>query len=954
MSRSRLCVKLIAEWPSSANEQVSLTSPLARLFLSTFIGGSKCENGISRRERLQAFCSNLIKVDIGPPEDVVLYLRARKLASLCLKSLGLGSDTMFFTTVIWLSDNFPEIIKSLISDNLMKHLQAILLSTGYEKEASEVESFAATMISHCFTARVLNSSSSSSSSLIHLLTVPDLFSRYPLLASLSTTIFNTIGAAVSYACNHGGVWITDVMKDLSQGSRAALLQNLTTAVTCDQYLSLPPNQSTIYTAGGISILLRVISLVSSQGGQNDAMDVDTQESDGLDVAKKLWEDKMLLTRLITILMPLPSLSCSESEVKLAGDGAGCQALCLLLNEMVEGRLEKILRLPYLNHSMELIPRLWFNVLQPQSGTITTDFFSALNVQALFLFTELFLQQIALSDLGVFFSGRPLSLSELTSVILLLKEVLTKALYHSLPPEPVPQSMLDRLLTGKKRMTMRQIAEVASLLYKKLYELNSQRPFVSDGHFSSVDIPSERFFSSAVAALSSDSDLLMDESTSISSEAETARALRVLKQCPCLVPFRTRARIFAAVIEGERMTHNEAQNAAQVSRLERVWALEQSMDEDDADDDQRHQQRNQIERLAPSFIPIRRGSVLSDGFKNLKGGGEELKSRIRVQFFDSTGEAEPGIDGGGLFKDFIEEVLREGFSSPNLFTTNLNHEIFPNPDLPADSASRNEQLSMLRFIGTMTGKAVWEGILLNCRFAHFFLKLMAQAQCDFNDLTSLDETISRSLLRLRALPRDEFNSLGLFFTSNDDHELVPGGRSIPVTHDNVSDYVFRLSHYLLHGRTDAFRAFLSGFYSIIKPSLTLMFLPSELQLLLGGIESSLDLNNHKQSINYEGGYYEQHPIIQIFWEAVESFSEEERKLLIKFITSSSRAPLLGFQTLLPRISMVMAGGVLDPSIERLPTAATCMNLLKLPPYPNVTVMRSKLLMAITSGAGFDLS
>jgi len=41
-------------------------------------------------------------------------------------------------------------------------------------------------------------------------------------------------------------------------------------------------------------------------------------------------------------------------------------------------------------------------------------------------------------------------------------------------------------------------------------------------------------------------------------------------------------------------------------------------------------------------------------------------------------------------------------------------------------------------------------------------------------------------------------------------------------------------------------------------------------------------------------------------------------------------------------------------ERLPTAATCMNLLKLPPYRTAAAMRDKLLYACHAGAGFDLS
>lgn len=52
---------------------------------------------------------------------------------------------------------------------------------------------------------------------------------------------------------------------------------------------------------------------------------------------------------------------------------------------------------------------------------------------------------------------------------------------------------------------------------------------------------------------------------------------------------------------------------------------------------------------------------------------------------------------------------------------------------------------------------------------------------------------------------------------------------------------------------------------------------------------------------------------------------------------------------------MAGGVLDRAAQqRLPTSATCVNLLKLPPYQEPGVLRDKLLLAIRNAAGFDLS
>lgn len=58
---------------------------------------------------------------------------------------------------------------------------------------------------------------------------------------------------------------------------------------------------------------------------------------------------------------------------------------------------------------------------------------------------------------------------------------------------------------------------------------------------------------------------------------------------------------------------------------------------------------------------------------------------------------------------------------------------------------------------------------------------------------------------------------------------------------------------------------------------------------------------------------------------------------------------------PTPCLQMAGSMLDErATERLPTAATCMNVLKLPPYRTAQQTRDKLLYAIDCGAGFQLS
>lgn len=57
--------------------------------------------------------------------------------------------------------------------------------------------------------------------------------------------------------------------------------------------------------------------------------------------------------------------------------------------------------------------------------------------------------------------------------------------------------------------------------------------------------------------------------------------------------------------------------------------------------------------------------------------------------------------------------------------------------------------------------------------------------------------------------------------------------------------------------------------------------------------------------------------------VGSFTEEQKRALLRFVTSCSRPPLLGFKELVPNFSIRDAGS----DELRLPTASTCVNLLK---------------------------
>lgn len=55
--------------------------------------------------------------------------------------------------------------------------------------------------------------------------------------------------------------------------------------------------------------------------------------------------------------------------------------------------------------------------------------------------------------------------------------------------------------------------------------------------------------------------------------------------------------------------------------------------------------------------MRRDRLLDDAFSALRGCGSSIKGKLQVSFV-SLGVLEPGIDSGGLVKEFLEEASPE--------------------------------------------------------------------------------------------------------------------------------------------------------------------------------------------------------------------------------------------------------------------------------------------------------
>jgi ubiquitin-protein ligase E3 C len=190
----------------------------------------------------------------------------------------------------------------------------------------------------------------------------------------------------------------------------------------------------------------------------------------------------------------------------------------------------------------------------------------------------------------------------------------------------------------------------------------------------------------------------------------------------------------------------------------------------------------------------------------------------------------------------------------------------------------------------------------------------------------------------------------------EEELLPGGRDMRVTNDNVITFIHLVANHRLNYQIRAQSThFLRGFQQLIPKDWIDMFNEHEIQVLISGSLESLDIDDLRSNTNYSAGYHPDHEVIEMFWEVLKSFSSDNQKKFLKFVTGCSRGPLLGFQYLEPKFCIHRAGVPgMEEHADRLPTSATCMNLLKLPPYKTTEQLQTKLLYAINSEAGFDLS
>ncbi|XP_078045060.1 ubiquitin-protein ligase E3B [Augochlora pura] len=528
----------------------------------------------------------------------------------------------------------------------------------------------------------------------------------------------------------------------------------------------------------------------------------------------------------------------------------------------------------------------------------------------------------LDDMEMYEHQDPFKLSDFVTISYFLNQFLYKAVLNNLFDIPDPKSVpTNPLFTSLHTLLM------------AIYRRDCRRTFCPDGHW--------------LAKLIRVSGFLADL------EKEKRGAALLLSKMPHVIPHSERVVLFRKQVVNEKAVLGLTESACNSTLT--------------------------------TLIVVHRTRIVEDGYRQLAMlPSQALKGLIRVRFVNEQGLPEAGIDQDGVFKEFLEETIKKVFDpSLNLFRATSENRLYPSPT----SSVQENHLQLFEFVGRILGKAVYEGIVVDVPFASFFVSQFSGQTGGalyswLDELASLDKDLYRSLTLVKHYKGD-VSQLELTFSVDEDvlgklvtHELLTGGRAKPVTNENKFHYIHLMAHFRMHMQIkDQTAAFIKGFRSIINPDWLALFSTPELQRLISGDNVPLDLRDLRKHTKYYGGFHDSHRVVCWLWDILENdFSEDERGMFLKFVTSCSKSPLLGFAHLDPPFTIRCVevgddedtgdtiGSVLrgfftirkkDPQ-NRLPTSSTCFNLLKLPNYQKKSTLREKLRYAVTSNTGFELS
>lgn len=283
--------------------------------------------------------------------------------------------------------------------------------------------------------------------------------------------------------------------------------------------------------------------------------------------------------------------------------------------------------------------------------------------------------------------------------------------------------------------------------------------------------------------------------------------------------------------------------------------------------------------------------------------------------------------------------------------------------PRPGKNTEARLNCFRNIGRILGLCLLQNELCPITLSRQVIKVLLGRKVNWHDFAFFDHVMYESLRQLILASQSPdadavFASMDLAFAidlckeeSGGQVELIPNGVNIPVTPQNVYEYVRKYAeHRMLTVAEQPLNAMRKGLLDVLPKNALEDLTAEDFRLLVNGCgEVNVQMLISFTSFNDESGENAE-KLLQFkrwFWSIVEKMSMTERQDLVYFWTSSPSLPASeeGFQPM-PSIT------IRPPDDQHLPTANTCISRLYVPLYSSKQILKQKLLLAIkTKNFGF---
>ena len=379
---------------------------------------------------------------------------------------------------------------------------------------------------------------------------------------------------------------------------------------------------------------------------------------------------------------------------------------------------------------------------------------------------------------------------------------------------------------------------------------------------------------------------------------------------------------------------------------------------------------QLNKNLRSFfvLEVSRSNLLTDAMNQLwRRERREMIKPLRVRI--GAQEGEEGEDHGGVQQEFFRIAIGEALKADyGLFTTDTRTRMswFQPGSL--------EPLYKFELLGLLTSLAVYNGLTLPFTFPlALYRNLLREPVTKLEHIEDgwpeLTKGLSHLLVWNEGDVEDVFVRSYVFsadtptgtrsfnmeqdFRGHAEHpeHTVWSSSAQPdeietsmVTNKNrhqfVEDYIRWLTHKSI---APWYKAFEKGFYTCLDRKAVSLFDPPSLKLLVEGSQE-IDVDALEKTTTYDG-FTAEDPLIGDFWQIVRSFSPEQIRKLLEFVTASDRVPFDGISSI---DFLIQRNGDDD---ARLPSSTTCFGRLLLPAYSSKEKLEERLCLAIENSQGF---